>query len=51
LAYFISKADERHNVAKMLNDDEWRQLDDATIARHCGVAGSLVEELRAAAPA
>jgi protein gp37 len=41
-----SHEDKRRAVRRLLNDPEWRQWSNLTIARHCGVTASFVGKLR-----
>jgi hypothetical protein len=42
-----TNADKRRAVLMMLGDEQWRQLADREIARHCGVSPTFVGNLRA----
>ena len=46
-----TNADKRRSVMALLEDDEWSQMGDREIARHCGVTHPFVGKMRSSQPA
>ena len=42
----LTADDKRQAVTRLLQDEEWRQWSDNTIAKHCGVSHPFVATVR-----